>query len=79
MSIREFKVVMGTTDKAIQFVDIVSKFNENVDLVRGRYCIDAKSLMGVLTMDLDVPMTLKVNASDKRFQENCHALKAYAA
>jgi phosphotransferase system HPr-like phosphotransfer protein len=79
MSIREFKVVMGTTDKAIQFVDIVSKFNENVDLVRGRYCIDAKSLMGVLTMDLDVPMTLKVNASDKRFQEICHALKAYAA
>jgi phosphotransferase system HPr-like phosphotransfer protein len=75
----EMKVIMETVDRAIHFVDIVSGFNENVDLVRGRYTIDAKSIMGVLSMDLTTPVTLRVNTSKQRFLEISSALEGYAA
>lgn len=75
----EMQILMETVDKAIHFVDIISEFNENVDLIRGRYTIDAKSIMGVLSMDLNTPVTLKVNTTKQRFQEISLALEEYAA
>jgi phosphotransferase system HPr-like phosphotransfer protein len=76
---KEMNVVLGTFEKALDFVEIVSDFNEKVDLVRGRYDVDAKSILGVLSMDLTRPATLRVNTSDKQFENICNALHDYAA
>jgi phosphotransferase system HPr-like phosphotransfer protein len=75
---KEMSVMLGNIEKAKHFVNIVSDYDEDLDLVRGRYCIDAKSIMGILSMDLKYPVTLRVNTSDgQRFQEIRKDLKSY--
>ncbi len=50
-----------------RFVNILSKYDADIDLYCGNYCVDAKSLLGILTMDLRNPMFIRANcdASDK--------------
>lgn len=47
-----------------QFVSTVSKYNEAMDLGTGRYIVDAKSILGVLTLPLGRPLCLDINADD---------------
>ena len=41
-----------------EFVNIVMRFDFDVDLVSGRYAIDAKSIMGIFSLDLSKPIEL---------------------
>lgn len=47
-----FKIKLGSVNDAALFVKKCSGFEENIDYIKGRYVIDAKSLMGVLSVDL---------------------------
>ena len=44
-----------------EFVNAASNFEGAVDMVSGRYVIDAKSLLGVMTLDLSKPVELRVH------------------
>lgn len=46
------------------FVDASSRCNFDIDLVSGRYVIDAKSIMGIYTMDLSKPIQLNIHTDD---------------
>ena len=48
-----------------EFVNIVMRFDFDVDLVSGRYAIDAKSIMGIFSLDLSKPINLNIHADDK--------------
>ncbi|NLF37396.1 MAG: HPr family phosphocarrier protein [Clostridiaceae bacterium] len=41
-----------------EFADIVSAFNYDIDLISGRYVVDAKSIMGIFSLDLSKPISL---------------------
>lgn len=43
------------------FVNTVMRFEFDVDLVSGRYAIDAKSIMGIFSLDLSKPIELKAH------------------
>lgn len=45
-----------------EFVNIVMRFDFDVDLVSGRYAIDAKSIMGIFSLDLSKPINLNIHA-----------------
>ena len=40
------------------FVDTVTKYNIDIDLSSGRYIVDAKSIMGIFSLDLLNPIKL---------------------
>ena len=40
------------------FVDTVTKYNIDIDLSSGRYIVDAKSIMGIFSLDLMSPIKL---------------------
>ena len=44
------------------FVNTISQFDYDFDLVSGRYVIDAKSIMGIFSLDLSKPIDLTVHA-----------------
>ena len=44
------------------FVNTVMLFNYDIDLVSGRYAVDAKSIMGIFSLDLSKPIDLNVHA-----------------
>ena len=46
------------------FVDIVTKHNMEIDLASGRYVVDAKSIMGIFSLDLMNPITLTAHGDD---------------
>ncbi len=70
----EVKLNLTTIDKVKGFVNILTKFNGQFDLVSGRYIVDAKSIMGIFSLDLSAPITLQVEGCD-----DIEALKAELA
>lgn len=56
----EFKVSLNTIDKVKEFVNDVAKFDTDFDLVSGKYIINAKSIMGIFSLDLSQPIVLRV-------------------
>jgi len=46
------------------FVNIVMKYDFDIDLVSGRYAVDAKSIMGIFSLDLSKPIELNAHTDD---------------
>ena len=44
------------------FVNEITKYDNDFDLVSGRYVIDAKSIMGIFSLDLSKPIDLNIHA-----------------
>lgn len=47
-----------------EFVNTVMHFDFDVDLVSGRYAIDAKSIMGIFSLDLSKPIELHAHTEN---------------
>lgn len=72
---KKFTVRLKEINDVKEFVNTVSRFEEDVDLVSGRYTIDAKSIMGIFSIDLAKPIEVIVHGDNEaRYAE---ALKAY--
>lgn len=52
-----------------QFVDIIDKFDLDFNLGEGRRTVDAKSILGVMALDLTRPLQLRYDSDDKRIKE----------
>ena len=58
------KISLNSIDKVKAFVNEVTKFSTDFDLVSGRYVIDAKSIMGIFSLDLAKPIDLTIHSED---------------
>ena len=58
------KISLNSIEKVKSFVNDICKFDNDFDLVSGRYVIDAKSIMGIFSLDLSKPISLNVHASE---------------
>lgn len=70
------QISLNSIDKVKSFVNDISKFNSDFDLVSGRYVIDAKSIMGIFSLDLSKPITLSIH-SDTETEQILETLKPY--
>lgn len=63
----KIRVKFNNVDEVSKFVRIVSKYDGDFDLYCGSYCVDAKSILGIMTMDLrsSLWMTSNCEQSDK--------------
>ena len=53
---------LNTINDVKQFVNTVCKCDYDVDLISGRYAVDAKSIMGIFSLDLSKPINLNIHA-----------------
>ena len=60
------KISLNSIDKVKAFVNEISKFDCDFDLVSGRYVIDAKSIMGIFSLDLSKPLVLNAGTDDEQ-------------
>ena len=58
------KVNINTIDKVKKFVNVLTKFDGDFDLVSGHYVIDAKSIMGIFSLDLSKPIDLNIHTEN---------------
>jgi len=56
-------VDLNSIEKVKSFVNVMSHIEDNIDLVSGRYIVDAKSLLGIFSLDLSKPVKLEFNGS----------------
>ena len=57
------KISLNSIDKVKSFVNTIARYNEDFDLVSGRYVIDAKSIMGIFSLDLSKPIDLNIHGN----------------
>ena len=58
------RISLNSIDKVKSFVNDLAKFDVDFDLVSGRYVIDAKSIMGIFSLDLSKNLTLNIQKDD---------------
>lgn len=58
------KISLNSIDKVKTFVNEIGKFDVEFDLVSGRYVIDAKSIMGIFSLDISKPIDLNIHAEE---------------
>ena len=64
---KQLTIKLDQIDKVKRFVNIVSRYDGDLDLVSNRFIVDAKSIMGIFSLDLSAPLVLNVY-SDGEFK-----------
>ena len=72
------QISLNTIDKVKSFVNEISRFDYDFDLVSGRYVIDAKSIMGIFSLDLSKTIDLNIHTEDG-IEEVMTVLEPYIA
>ena len=70
------QISLNSIDKVKSFVNDLAKFDSDFDLVSGRYVIDAKSIMGIFSLDLSKPINLNIHG-DGELTEILETLDPY--
>ena len=73
------KISLNSIDKVKAFVNEVTKFDAEFDLVSGRYVIDAKSIMGIFSLDLAKPLEFVVHDDGAKADELLDAVLKFRA
>ncbi len=63
------QILIDSIDKVKAFVNEIARFNCDFDLISGRYVIDAKSIMGIFSLDISKPIELDIHATDEKDKE----------
>ncbi len=61
---KSFNIILKSINDVKDFVNIVNKYDFDVDLTSGRYIVDAKSIMGIFSLDLSKPIKVEVQSDD---------------
>lgn len=72
----ERKIKLSGADAVKEFVNMAGQCDFDVDVFYNRFIIDAKSILGVFSMDLDKVLTVKYGGKNPEFE---NVLEKYAA
>ena len=71
------QISLNSIDKVKAFVNEITKFDYDFDLVSGRYVIDAKSIMGIFSLDLSKPIDLNIHTDGADLENVLNVLNPY--
>jgi len=74
---KTMNIFLGTIKGVKNFVNTVSKLDCDVDIVSGRYVIDAKSIMGIFSINLSEPVMVRIHADGEEAEEAAQLLKPF--
>ncbi|HHU50072.1 MAG: HPr family phosphocarrier protein [Caldicoprobacterales bacterium] len=57
-------IKLSLAENVKQFVNIVNKYPYEIDLRSGRHVVDAKSILGIFSLDLSKPVTVEIYNDD---------------
>ena len=70
-------ISLNSIEKVKTFVNLINRYDYDFDLMSGRYVIDAKSIMGIFSLDLSKPIVLNIHADDKDADTIIEQLASY--
>lgn len=72
---KSVNIRLTMTDHVKNFVSIVNRYPYEMDLRSGRYVVDAKSILGIFSIDLSRPIRMDIYSDD--CEDLLDALKGY--
>ena len=74
---KSVEILLSSINDIKAFVNIVCKYSFDVDLTSGRYVVDAKSIMGIFSLDLSKPIKVDVHSEDAEAHAFLEEIKSY--
>ncbi len=74
---KNVQISLNSIDKVKSFVNAITRFDCDFDLVSGRYVIDAKSIMGIFSLDLSKPIDLAIHSESGDLEEVMAVIAPY--
>ena len=75
-NMKTVQISLNSIDKVKSFVNSITQFDFDFHLISGRYVIDAKSIMGIFSLDLSKPIELAIH-SEANIDEIMEVIKPY--
>lgn len=75
----EMNISLGTIESVKKFVAVISNFDEDFEIICGKYIINAKSILGIFSIDLSKPVLLRINAEGDKLEEIKEVIKEFAS
>ena len=63
---KKVKIILNGIDEVTEFVSIMENFSANADLGQGSVHIDARSMLGIMAMDITKPVVLSINEPEEK-------------
>lgn len=67
--LQQVNVKFNSVEQIRQFVNAIDKFDTSFDLGSGRRVVDAKSILGVMALDLSEPLRLRYHSNDGEIEK----------
>jgi len=61
---KTINIALNSINDVKLFVNIVNRYDHDVDLTSGRYVVDAKSIMGIFSLDLAKPIKVDIHSDN---------------
>ena len=74
---KSFNVMLSSINDVKYFVNAAVSQTCDIDIVSGRYIIDAKSIMGIFSLDLSKSITIEVQGKDADYDKFYEAVKQF--
>ena len=62
---KEELINLSTISRVKRFVQIVEEFKSDIDVISGRYVVDGKSIMGLFSLNILEPLTVRINSENE--------------
>lgn len=61
---KSIKISLQMAQKVKEFVNITQSYAQEILLKSGKYVVDAKSILGIFSLDLSQPITVEIYSDD---------------
>ena len=74
---KEYKIKLSSIGDVKEFVSITNDCPFEIDVISGRYAVDAKSIMGIFSLDLEKTLTVNVHGDEKQCEDFAEEAKKF--
>lgn len=74
---REIEIMLRSIEDVKHFVQTITMFDGEFELVSGKYIVDAKSILGLFSVDLSKPVILRIHTDEAKMDEVLQAIDQY--
>ena len=74
---KEVQISLKSIEDVKQFVQTITMFDGEFELISGKYVVDAKSILGLFSVDLSKPVTLRIEVTDSKLDDILNAISKY--
>ncbi|MDD5899701.1 MAG: HPr family phosphocarrier protein [Lachnospiraceae bacterium] len=74
---QEVQISLNSIEDVKQFVQTLTMFDGDFEVISGKYIVDAKSILGLFSIDLSKPVTLRIDVDETKMEKVLKAISIY--